>query len=82
MNIHHLRDFHHTPRLNALLCTPTVPSNILLRKVGARYWLASIVLAFGAIMTGMAYVTSWEQLAVCRVLLGVAEAGCECKPAD
>jgi len=52
-----------------------LPSNILLRKVGARYWLSGIVLAFGGIMTGMAYVTDWKQLAACRILLGVFEAG-------
>ena len=52
-----------------------LPSNIVLRKVGAKYWLSFIVLAFGVIMTGMAFVKTWEQLAACRVLLGFFEAG-------
>ena len=52
-----------------------LPSNIVLQKVGARYWLSGIVLAFGVITIGMAFVKTWEQLAVCRVLLGVFEAG-------
>lgn len=47
----------------------------MLQKVGARYWLSGIVLAFGVITIGMAFVKTWEQLAVCRVLLGVFEAG-------
>ncbi|KAF9005279.1 MFS general substrate transporter [Hymenopellis radicata] len=52
-----------------------LPSNIVLRKVGAKYWLSSIVTGFGAIMLGMGFVKTWQQLAVCRVLLGVLEAG-------
>lgn len=50
-----------------------LPSNIILRKVGARYWLSFIVLGFGAVMTGMAFVKQWWQLAICRVLLGLLE---------
>jgi MFS family permease len=32
-------------------------------------------MAFGAITLGMAFCTSWEQLVVCRALLGIFEAG-------
>lgn len=52
-----------------------LPSNIALRKLGARYWLSAIVTLFGAVMIGMAFVTDWKQLAACRVLLGALEAG-------
>jgi len=52
-----------------------LPSNILLRKFGARYWLCGIVTAFGAIMLGMGFVKTWVELLVCRTLLGVFEAG-------
>lgn len=54
-----------------------LPSNILLRKVGAAKWLGSIVVAWGAIMTGMGWLTDWKQLVVCRALLGLFEAGKE-----
>jgi MFS family permease len=50
-----------------------LPSNIILRKVGARNWLSFIVLGFGAVMTGMAFVKEWWQLAICRTLLGLLE---------
>lgn len=52
-----------------------LPSNVLLRKLGARVWLSFIVFGFGVIMIGMAFVTQWWQLAICRVLLGLLEAG-------
>lgn len=52
-----------------------LPSNIVLRKLGARHWLSFIVVAWGAVMLGMGFVTSWTQLLACRVLLGLLEAG-------
>lgn len=50
-----------------------LPSNMVLRKVGARNWLTLIVFGFGVVMIGMAFVTTWWQLAICRVLLGTLE---------
>lgn len=50
-----------------------LPSNIVVRRFGARYWLSFIVTAWGAIQLGMAFVPSWGYLALCRVLLGVCE---------
>jgi ACS family tartrate transporter-like MFS transporter len=52
-----------------------VPSNLLLHKIGARVWIARILLSWGivAILTGA--VRSVPQLYVARFLLGVAEAG-------
>ncbi|KAK9900127.1 MFS general substrate transporter [Cystobasidium minutum MCA 4210] len=52
-----------------------LPSNIVLKKVGTKHWLAGITLGFGVIMTGMAFVKNWWQLAICRVLLGLLESG-------
>jgi len=52
-----------------------LPSNILLKKVGTRHWLAGITTGFGIIMLGMAFVKNWWQLAICRVLLGLLESG-------
>lgn len=52
-----------------------VPSNILLHKVGARVWIARIMLSWGVIATAMAFVQTPSQFYVVRFLLGVAEAG-------
>ncbi|KAM0754529.1 MFS general substrate transporter [Meredithblackwellia eburnea MCA 4105] len=52
-----------------------LPSNIILRKLGARNHLTIIVIAWGAIMLGMGWCKTWTQLLACRILLGVLEAG-------
>ncbi|POY70873.1 hypothetical protein BMF94_6050 [Rhodotorula taiwanensis] len=52
-----------------------LPSNLIIRKVGCRNQLSTIVILWGGVMTGMAFCKTWQQLAVCRVLLGVLEAG-------
>ena len=52
-----------------------VPSNILLHKVGARRWIARIMLSWGVIATAMAFVQTPTQFYIVRFLLGVAEAG-------
>ncbi len=52
-----------------------IPSNLLLHKLGARVWIARILLSWGimAILTG--FVQTAHQLYAVRFLLGVAEAG-------
>jgi ACS family tartrate transporter-like MFS transporter len=52
-----------------------VPSNLLLHKVGARIWIACILITWGivAMLTGFAH--NVHQLYVVRFLLGLAEAG-------
>jgi ACS family tartrate transporter-like MFS transporter len=52
-----------------------IPSNLLLHKIGARTWIARILVSWGivAMLTGAAH--SVVQLYVFRFLLGVAEAG-------
>ncbi|GJN92860.1 hypothetical protein Rhopal_005900-T1 [Rhodotorula paludigena] len=52
-----------------------IPSNLVIRRIGPRNLLASIAVAWGAVMLGMGFVKDWGQLAVCRVLLGICEAG-------
>jgi MFS transporter, ACS family, tartrate transporter len=52
-----------------------VPSNMLLHRVGARIWLARIIVTWGIISTLTALVQSAPQLYTIRFLLGVAEAG-------
>jgi MFS transporter, ACS family, tartrate transporter len=52
-----------------------VPSNLVLHKVGARRWLATIMIAWGVCATATAFVWSAESLVGMRFLLGVCEAG-------
>lgn len=52
-----------------------VPSNIILEKVGARRWIARIMISWGMVATGMAFIHTAGQLYTMRLLLGAAEAG-------
>ncbi|MBL7229463.1 MAG: MFS transporter [Pseudomonas sp.] len=52
-----------------------VPSNIILHKVGARLWIARVMLTWAIISAGMMFVSSPTMFYVMRFLLGVAEAG-------
>jgi D-galactonate transporter len=52
-----------------------VPSNLLLRRVGARVWIARIMISWGLISCATMFVTSATGFYMVRVLLGVAEAG-------
>ncbi len=52
-----------------------IPSNLLLHKIGARIWIARILITWGflAVLTGLVH--SVHQLYAVRFLLGLAEAG-------
>ncbi|KAG6887532.1 hypothetical protein C0995_014570 [Termitomyces sp. Mi166 len=52
-----------------------LPSNIVLRKLGARIWIGICVICWGAAQLGMGFVPTWGYLTLCRALLGVFEAG-------
>ncbi|MBB2918966.1 MFS transporter [Cupriavidus alkaliphilus] len=52
-----------------------VPSNVILHKVGARVWIARIMITWGAISAAMMFVTTPTMFYVLRFLLGIAEAG-------
>jgi MFS transporter, ACS family, tartrate transporter len=52
-----------------------VPSNLALEKVGARYWISRIMITWGLISAGMAFVIGPKSFYVMRFLLGAAEAG-------
>jgi ACS family tartrate transporter-like MFS transporter len=52
-----------------------VPSNLMLHRVGARVWIARILLSWGLVATLTGLVQSVHQLYVARILLGVTEAG-------
>jgi MFS transporter, ACS family, tartrate transporter len=52
-----------------------IPSNLALKKFGARIWIARIMISWGLVATAMALVHSETSFYVMRFLLGVAEAG-------
>jgi len=52
-----------------------IPSNLMLDRFGARRWFARIMLTWGAITIGMAFVQGPHSFYVMRFLLGAAEAG-------
>ncbi|MGO4327335.1 MFS transporter [Cupriavidus sp. 2TAF22] len=52
-----------------------VPSNVILHKVGARIWIARIMITWGLISGAMMFVTTPTMFYVLRFLLGIAEAG-------
>jgi ACS family tartrate transporter-like MFS transporter len=52
-----------------------VPSNLMLHKVGARVWIARILLSWGLVATLTGLVQSVHQFYAARILLGVTEAG-------
>src|SRR5262249_40048298 len=57
-------------------CAFEIPANLILQRVGARLWLGAIMLVWGAISAGMAFIVNPHQFYVMRVLLGIAEAVC------
>ncbi len=52
-----------------------VPSNLILLRLGARVWIARILMSWGVVATAMLFVTGPWSFAALRVLLGFAEAG-------
>ena len=52
-----------------------VPSNVIMEKVGARIWIARIMVTWGIFATATAFVTGTTSFAIVRFLLGMGEAG-------
>lgn len=52
-----------------------IPSNLFLAKIGARRWIARIMITWGVISCAMAFVTGPWSFYAMRLLLGAAEAG-------
>jgi MFS transporter, ACS family, tartrate transporter len=52
-----------------------VPSNIVLEKVGARLWIARIMISWGLLAGATAFAWNTTSFMVIRFLLGLAEAG-------
>ncbi|KAJ2604667.1 hypothetical protein H4R99_001661 [Coemansia sp. RSA 1722] len=52
-----------------------LPSNLALRKFGARFWLSLITVVWGVINMCMAFAKNKTDLILCRLFLGAAESG-------
>ena len=52
-----------------------IPSNLILHRIGARVWIARILITWGLIATLTGFVQSAHQLYIARFALGLAEAG-------
>jgi ACS family tartrate transporter-like MFS transporter len=56
-------------------CLLEIPSNIILERVGARPWIARIMITWGICSVATAFVVGPWSFFTIRVLLGIAEAG-------
>lgn len=56
-------------------CVFEVPSNLMLERVGARRWIARIMITWGLVAMATTFVRGAGSFMIARVLLGVAEAG-------
>jgi MFS family permease len=78
-----LKDLHMSPRVFGLgggifwlsYFFLEVPSNLLLEKVGARLWIARIMITWGFLAAGTAFVVGPRSFYAMRLILGAAEAG-------
>jgi len=52
-----------------------VPSNLILLRVGARVWIARVVVAWGLVSMASAFVVGPRSFCAMRILLGLAESG-------
>jgi ACS family tartrate transporter-like MFS transporter len=56
-------------------CLFEIPSNLILERVGARIWIARIMIVWGLVSMAMMFVVGKWSFYSMRVLLGLAEAG-------
>jgi ACS family tartrate transporter-like MFS transporter len=52
-----------------------IPSNLILHRVGARIWIARIMISWGIVTFFTGFVQNITHLVICRFLLGAMEAG-------
>ena len=52
-----------------------IPSNLLLQRIGARIWIARIMIVWGIVSALMMFITNVTGFYLIRFLLGIAEAG-------
>ena len=56
-------------------CAFEIPSNLILERVGARRWIARIMIGWGLASMGTMFVTGETTFYAARIVLGIAEAG-------
>jgi len=56
-------------------CLFEIPSNLILDRVGARRWIARIMIVWGVVSMATMFITDVWTFMVARVVLGIAEAG-------
>lgn len=52
-----------------------LPSNYVIRRIGARWWLSFLIVSWGFMVFAMGFIHDWRILTVLRAFLGVFEAG-------
>lgn len=52
-----------------------IPSNLALEKLGAPRWMGSLMIVWGLVASGMAFIRTKSQFYFLRAVLGMAEAG-------
>jgi ACS family tartrate transporter-like MFS transporter len=52
-----------------------VPSNLIMERTGARFWMARIMVSWGLVSAGMVFMRGPASFYTLRLLLGLAEAG-------
>jgi MFS transporter, ACS family, tartrate transporter len=56
-------------------CLFEIPSNLILERVGARWWIARIMIVWGVVSMATMFIVGPTSFYVLRILLGIAEAG-------
>ena len=56
-------------------CLFEIPSNLILDRVGARLWIARIMIVWGVVSMLTMFVTDVRTFYAARIVLGIAEAG-------
>ncbi|CCH44859.1 putative membrane protein [Wickerhamomyces ciferrii] len=57
------------------ICIGDIPSNIILSKIGAKYWIPLQVILWGIVSTFQAFIKTRQQFLATRFLLGLCESG-------
>jgi len=52
-----------------------IPSNMMIKRYGAKMWLTAIMVIWSVIVIAMGFVTNFSGLVVARTFLGLAEGG-------
>lgn len=52
-----------------------IPSNLVLRKLGARIWIPTIIVSFGLVTTLTSLIDNFGEFMAVRIALGISEGG-------